>query len=89
MQNHKTTVVIAMSSVFILDRLDCVFLFHASNDDFSGVLVQCDASIKTIINKIDSESNAFIVEDLDDETLVIKESKLAELKIKLKEVSYA
>ena len=50
--------------------------------------MQCDASIKTIINKIDSESNAFIVEDLDDETLVIKESKLAELKIRLKEVSF-
>ena len=50
--------------------------------------MQCDASIKTIITKIDSESNAFIVEDLDDETLVIKESKLAELKIRLKEVFF-
>jgi hypothetical protein len=48
--------------------------------------VQCDASIKAIINKIDSAKNDFIVEDLDDETVLIKESKLAELKQRLKEV---
>ncbi|KAF2096561.1 hypothetical protein NA57DRAFT_78166 [Rhizodiscina lignyota] len=50
-----------------------------------GVLIQCDASIKAIINKIDSQYHEFILEDLDDEAVIIKESKLAELKIKLKE----
>ncbi len=50
-----------------------------------GVLIQCDASIKAIINKIDSQYHEFILEDLDDEAVIIKESKLAELKIRLKE----
>ena len=50
-----------------------------------GVLIQCDASIKAIINKIDSVNHDFILEDLDDEAVVIKESKLAELKNKLKD----
>lgn len=52
-----------------------------------GILVQCDESIKTIIVKIDSEHNDFIIEDLDDETLVVKAEKLPELKRRLNEVS--
>ncbi|KAF2458581.1 putative RNA polymerase II general transcription and DNA repair factor TFIIH component Tfb5 [Lineolata rhizophorae] len=48
-----------------------------------GVLVQCDPSIKAIICKIDAERNDFIIEDLDDETLVIKESKFADLQVRL------
>ena len=52
-----------------------------------GVLVQCDPSIKAIINKIDAARNDFIVEDLDDETVLIKETKMTELKERLKEVS--
>lgn len=51
-----------------------------------GVLVECDPSIKSIIVKIDSEEHAFIVEDLDDQTLVIKENMLAVLKMRLDEV---
>ncbi|KAF2840211.1 nucleotide excision repair, TFIIH, subunit [Patellaria atrata CBS 101060] len=51
-----------------------------------GVLIQADASIKAILVKIDSEQhNAFIIEDLDDETLVVKEGKLAELQQRLKD----
>ncbi|OCL10078.1 hypothetical protein AOQ84DRAFT_7380 [Glonium stellatum] len=48
-----------------------------------GVLVECDASIKAIIVKLDSERNDIIVEDLDDEHLVIKETKLEELRQRL------
>ncbi|TVY19702.1 General transcription and DNA repair factor IIH subunit TFB5 [Lachnellula arida] len=48
-----------------------------------GVLVECDPSIKSIIVKIDSEEHAFIVEDLDDQTLVIKENMLSVLKMRL------
>lgn len=48
--------------------------------------MQADPSIKAIIVKIDSEKHDFIVEDLDDETVVVKESKLTELKERLKEV---
>ncbi|KAL8865688.1 MAG: hypothetical protein Q9174_006754 [Haloplaca sp. 1 TL-2023] len=51
-----------------------------------GVLIECDPSIKAIILKIDSESNEYIVEDLDDYALVIKESQLPRLKEKLEEV---
>lgn len=52
-----------------------------------GVLVQCDPSIKAIIAKIDGERHEFIIEDLDDEAVVVKESKLAELKELLADVS--
>ncbi|MCJ1469104.1 TFIIH complex subunit tfb5 [Pseudocyphellaria aurata] len=48
-----------------------------------GVLVECDPSIKAIILKIDQHKHDYIVEDLDDQTLVIKESQLASLKQRL------
>lgn len=51
-----------------------------------GVLVECDPSIKAIIVKIDSTSHAYIVEELDDQTLVIKENMLGQLKQQLDEV---
>lgn len=51
------------------------------------MLVECDPSIKSIIVKIDSERNDFIVEDLDDQTLIIKEGMLSVLKMRLDEVS--
>lgn len=51
------------------------------------MLIECDPSIKSIIVKIDSENNDFIVEELDDQTLVIKEGKLETLKKRLDEVS--
>ena len=51
-----------------------------------GVLVVCDASIKSIIVKIDSEDHAFIVEELDDQTLVVKENMLSILTMRLDEV---
>lgn len=46
-----------------------------------------DPSIKAIILKIDEDfHHAFIVEDLDEQTLVVKESKLAELKERLEKI---
>lgn len=54
-----------------------------------GVLVQCDPSIKSIIVKINSDRNEYIIEELDDQTLVIKENMLGELKRKLDEVRRA
>ncbi|SZF02701.1 unnamed protein product [Blumeria hordei] len=51
-----------------------------------GVLVECDPSIKAIIVKIDSSSHAYIVEELDDQTLVIKENMLGQLKRQLDEI---
>ncbi|PQE17794.1 hypothetical protein CJF31_00005519 [Rutstroemia sp. NJR-2017a BVV2] len=51
-----------------------------------GVLVECDPSIKSIIVKIDAdEQHAYIVEDLDDQTLVIKENMLTMLKARLED----
>ena len=49
--------------------------------------MECDPSIKSIIVKIDSEKNDFIVEELDDQTLVIKEGMLQILKMRLNEVT--
>ena len=51
-----------------------------------GVLVECDPSIKAIILKIDQDKHDYIVEDLDDQTLMIKESQLPRLKARLEEV---
>ncbi|KAI9855361.1 MAG: TFIIH complex subunit tfb5 [Trichoglossum hirsutum] len=50
-----------------------------------GVLVECDESIRAIILKIDAVNHDFIIEDLDDHTLVVKETKLPELKRRLEE----
>ncbi|KAL9576109.1 MAG: hypothetical protein Q9212_007377 [Teloschistes hypoglaucus] len=52
-----------------------------------GVLIECDPSIKAIILKIDQPLHDYIVEDLDDQTLVVKEAKLPDLKQKLEEVA--
>jgi len=49
-----------------------------------GVLVYCDASIKAIIMKINAEDgNIYIIEDIDDEHVLIQESKHAQLKARL------
>lgn len=51
------------------------------------MLVQCDPSIKAIISKINEENgHAFIQEDIDDETVLIHNKKLDELKARLKDV---
>jgi TFIIH basal transcription factor complex TTD-A subunit len=53
-----------------------------------GVLIECDPSVKAIILKYDEERHDYIVEDLDDDRhLVIKESQLQNLKIRLGRVS--
>lgn len=54
--------------------------------DKSGVLVKCDPSIKSIIVKIDSEEHAYVVEELDDQTLVVQENMLPLLKARLDDV---
>lgn len=51
-----------------------------------GVLVECDPSIKAIILKIDQENHDYIIEDLDDQTLVVREPQLQKLKAKLEQV---
>ncbi|MCJ1282770.1 TFIIH complex subunit tfb5 [Xylographa opegraphella] len=50
-----------------------------------GVLVECDPSIKAIILKIDQDKHDYIIEDLDDQTLVVKENQLSSLKARLEE----
>jgi TFIIH basal transcription factor complex TTD-A subunit len=53
----------------------------------TGVLVECDASIKAIIVNINTANgNAYIIEDIDDEHVLIQASKHQELKDKLNEV---
>lgn len=55
---------------------------------YLGVLIECDPSIKSIIVAIDNESDhAYVVEELDDQTLVVKENMLTSLKMKLDDVS--
>ncbi|RYP07723.1 hypothetical protein DL764_002342 [Monosporascus ibericus] len=50
-----------------------------------GVLVECDPSIKSIILNLDHESNAYVIEDLDETHLLVKENTLQELKAKLED----
>lgn len=55
--------------------------------DNTGVLVECDPSVKAIILKYDEERHDYVVEDLDDDRhLVIKESQLQNLKDRLGQV---
>lgn len=50
------------------------------------MLIECDPSIKSIIVNIDSVNHDYIIEDLDDERVVVKETMVAALKIRLEEV---
>ncbi|KAF2193710.1 hypothetical protein K469DRAFT_712493 [Zopfia rhizophila CBS 207.26] len=51
-----------------------------------GVLVKCDASIKAMLVDIDNRHhNEFIIEDLGEEHVLVKESKIAELKQRLQD----
>lgn len=50
------------------------------------MLIECDPSIKSIIVNIDSVNHDYIIEDLDEERVVVKETMVAALKIKLEEV---
>lgn len=54
-----------------------------------GILIQCDPSIKAILLKINKEHDQeFIIEDIDDETILIKDGKLEILQRLLKEVGH-
>lgn len=48
--------------------------------------MECDPSIKAIINKIDEPKHDYIVQDIDDQTVVIKENMIQKLKARLQEV---
>lgn len=53
-----------------------------------GVLVECEPAIKSILVHIDStHHHDFIIEDLDETHLFVKETMLQVLKSKLEEVS--
>ncbi|KAI0009882.1 transcription factor TFIIH complex subunit Tfb5-domain-containing protein [Xylariaceae sp. FL0662B] len=60
-------------------------LFDAKMYYYLGTLVECDPSIKSIIINIDSEDNEYLVEDLDESHLIIKDNVLGKLKAKLEE----
>ncbi|KAI0594623.1 RNA polymerase 2 general transcription and DNA repair factor tfiih component [Biscogniauxia mediterranea] len=50
-----------------------------------GTLVECDPSIKSIIINIDSDKNDYIIEDLDESHLLIKDNMVSQLKAKLED----
>ncbi|KAF3037789.1 hypothetical protein E8E12_004464 [Didymella heteroderae] len=50
----------------------------------AGTLVRCDASIKAMLVDIDSKNNnEYIIEELDEEHILVKETKINELKARL------
>jgi len=49
--------------------------------------VECDPSIKAIIVNIDAENHEFIIEELDDSCVVIKENMIPILKQRINAVS--
>ena len=52
-----------------------------------GTLVKCDASIKAMLVDIDSKNNNdFIIEELDEEHILVMETKINELKSRLNQV---
>ena len=83
---HKTASVCPKPARVSPPPLICGVLSTYPTNKATGVLVECDPSIKAIILKIDQEKHDYIVEDLDDQTLVIKESQLPRLKARLAEV---
>lgn len=57
---------------------------YTNTHRLAGVLVECDASIKSIIVNIDNEyNNEFVIEVLDDQHLVVKETMVQALKQRL------
>lgn len=58
----------------------------STNSFTTGVLIECDPSIKSIIVSIDSANHDYIIEDLDDERVVVKENMVSMLKAKLEDV---
>jgi TFIIH basal transcription factor complex TTD-A subunit len=52
-----------------------------------GTLVKCDASIKAMLVDIDSKNNnEYIIEELDEEHILVKETRINELKARLNQV---
>jgi TFIIH basal transcription factor complex TTD-A subunit len=51
--------------------------------------VKCDASIKAMLVDIDSKNNnEYIIEELDEEHILVKETKIHELKARLNSVRF-
>ena len=58
-------------------------------DGRQGTLVKCDASIKAMLVDIDEKhGHDFIIEDLDEEHILVKDTKIAELKSRLQNVRF-
>ncbi|CAN9233227.1 unnamed protein product [Alternaria alternata] len=54
-----------------------------------GTLVKCDASIKAMLVDIDSKNNnEYIIEELDEEHILVKETRINELKARLNQVRF-
>ena len=52
-----------------------------------GALLQCDPPQMAMVRKIDRESgHAYIIEEIDDRTCLVKETKVEEIKRKVKEL---
>jgi len=52
-----------------------------------GALLQCDPPQMAMVRKIDQESNhAYILEEIDDKTCLVKENRVEEIKAKVKEL---
>lgn len=52
-----------------------------------GVLLQCDPPQMAMILKLNRESNnAYVVEEIDDRTCLIKETRVEELKARVKSI---
>jgi len=53
----------------------------------TGTLVKCDASIKAMLVDIDSKNNnEYIIEELDEEHILVKETRINELKARLNQM---
>ena len=50
------------------------------------MLIECEPAIKSILVHINAETLDFIIEDLDEQRLVVKENMVYTLKQKLEEV---
>jgi len=52
-----------------------------------GALLQCDPPQMAMVRKLDKESDhAYIIEEIDDRTCLVKENMVAEIKRRVKEI---
>jgi TFIIH basal transcription factor complex TTD-A subunit len=89
LQPHLLHTLVLFIMVKAVRGRTCSLSTYCCSSQPLGTLVKCDASIKAMLVDIDDKNNNdFIIEDLDEEHLLVKETKVATLKARLNQVDF-